>query len=241
MNTEFEPRPRPVSSPRLVLGVGVILFGLVLLLDQIEVLHNSRVLEFLSDLWPLILVAVGVAKLRQNESGNNASGYILVILGAFLLLVTLGHGHFADLIWPAILVTGGIAIVLNALRQHRRVPPELQHSEHFTQGTAIFSGFKHRVMSQTFKGGELTAIFGGFELDLRQAAMEGDSARLDLFILFGGGEIRVPEGWDVQVQATAIAAGIDNKAAILPVEGSGNRPKLVITGIMLFGGAEIKR
>jgi hypothetical protein len=116
----------------------------------------------------------------------------------------------------------------------------LQQSEHFAQGTAILSGFKNRVMSRSFKGGELTAIFGGFELDLRQAVMDGNSARVDLFVLFGGGEIRVPEGWDVVVQASAIAAGIDNKAAMLPVEGE-NRPKLVITGILLFGGAEIKR
>jgi predicted membrane protein len=240
MNMEFESHPRIVSSPRLVLGIGVIILGLFLTLDQIPILRDSRAMEFLIDLWPLILVAMGVTKIKQSTSSNNTGGYTLVIVGLFLLLITLGHGHFAELIWPAILVAAGISIVLNALKQHRRVPPELQRSQDFSQGTAILSGFKHRVMSQAFKGGELTAIFGGFELDLRQAAIEGNSAQLDLFILFGGGEIRVPEGWDVVVQVTAIAAGVDNKAATLPLE-DGTRPKLVITGTMLFGGAEIKR
>ena len=183
---------------------------------------------------------MGIVKIRQSTSRNNTGGYSLVIVGLFLLLITLGHGHFAELIWPAILVAVGVSIVLNALKQRRGIPPELQGSEHFAQGTAILSAFKHRVMSQSFKGGELTAIFGGYDLDLRQAAMEGNTARIDLFVLFGGGEIRVPEGWDVVVQVTAIAAGIDNKAATLPIEDS-NRPRLVITGTMLFGGTEIKR
>jgi len=240
MNMEFDTPTRPAASPRLVMGIGVIILGLLLTLNQIPLLRASRIPEFMIDLWPLILVAMGVTKIKQSDSRNNTSGYTLVIVGLFLLLITLGNGHFAELIWPAILVAAGISIVLNALRQNRRISPELQGSEHFTQGTAILSAFKHRVMSQTFKGGELTAIFGGYDLDLRQAAIEGDSARIDLFVLFGGGEIRVPEGWDVVVQVTAIAAGIDNKAASLPLEGS-NRPKLVITGSMFFGGTEIKR
>jgi len=240
MKMEFQSPMRTDASPRLVLGIGVIILGIFLTLDQIPVLRDSRVMEFLIDLWPLILVTMGIVKIRQSTSRNNTGGYSLVIVGLFLLLITLGHGHFAELIWPAILVAVGVSIVLNALKQRRGIPPELQGSEHFAQGTAILSAFKHRVMSQSFKGGELTAIFGGYDLDLRQAAMEGNTARIDLFVLFGGGEIRVPEGWDVVVQVTAIAAGIDNKAATLPIEDS-NRPRLVITGTMLFGGTEIKR
>jgi predicted membrane protein len=240
MNTDTPFSTRAASSPRIVLGIGVIVLGLFLLLDQIPLFRDSRVLEFFIDLWPLILVAMGVTKIRQSPSGRSGGGTAMVVIGLFLLLMTLSHGNFGAFIFPALLVGGGVFIVLNSLKQQRRVGPGLQMSEHYPQGTAILSAFKHRVLSQTFRGAELTAIFGGFELDLRQAAIEGESAQIDLFVLFGGGEIRVPEGWDVVVQATAIAAGVDNKAASLPLE-NGERPKLVITGTMLFGGAEIKR
>ena len=240
MNTEFETRTYRAFSPRLVLGIGVILFGLICALNQIPAIQNSPFLDFMKNLWPLILVGMGIAKIRQSESRNSTGGYALIAGGLFGLLLTLGHGHFEQLIGPALLLTLGIFIVLNALKQHRRVPPELQHSEHFSQGTAILSGFKHRVLSQAFKGGELTAIFGGFDLDLRQAAMEGNSVRMDVFVLFGGGEIRVPEGWDVLVQATAIAGGVENKAGAVLMDVS-DRPRLVITGTILFGGIEIKR
>ncbi|MCC6514499.1 MAG: hypothetical protein IT187_10825, partial [Geothrix sp.] len=119
------------------------------------------------------------------------------------------------------------------------VPPELARSEDFLQGTAIFGGFKRRVLTQAFKGGELTAIFGGYEVDLRQAALESGQARIDVFVLFGGGEIRVPEGWEVANRATAIAGALSDSTHHGPTTVE-DRPRLVITGLILFGGTEVK-
>lgn len=240
MNFETENRMPRAFTPRLVLGVGVVLFGLVLCLDQVPLLEHSRILGFVKDLWPLILVAMGYAKMKQPDVKGRPGGQALIAVGLFLLLLSVGHGHMDQLMGPAILVAIGIFIVLSALKQNRRVPPELIGSEHFIQGTAIFSGYKHRILSQAFKGGEVTTIFGGIELDLRQAVMEGNQVRLDVFILFGGGELRVPEGWDVRVLASAIAGGIENKASAL-LTGTDERPCLVITGTVIFGGIEIKR
>jgi predicted membrane protein len=166
-------------------------------------------------------------------------GYLLTGAGLVLLLKTLG-GHSVDvLIGPLILTGVGIFIVLKALKQHRKVPEELQRSEGFLRGNAILSAFKHRHQTQSFRGGELTAIFGGFEVDLRQAVIEGSSARLDTFVMFGGGDLRVPEGWEVLVQATAIFGGVNDKTAPVPTSGE-VRPRLVITGLVLFGGIEIR-
>jgi predicted membrane protein len=240
MSIDTETRTPRAFTPRLVLGIGIVIFGIVLTLEQIPGIHQSAILGFVKDLWPLIIVAMGYSKMRQNEGQGRPGGQAMMAVGLFLLLITLGHGHLDQLFGPAILIAIGIFIVLNALKQNRRVPPELIGSEHFLQGTAIFSGFKHRILSQAFKGGEVTAIFGGIELDLRQAVMEGSNARLDVFILFGGGELRVPEGWDVRVQASAIAGGIENKASAL-LTGTDERPCLLITGTVVFGGIEIKR
>ncbi len=234
MNPETEPRASRLVTPALVVGIAIVVLGLGLLLENLDFEYAHIIFKF----WPLILVVLGLIKLRACH-GTCVGGYLLTGAGLILLLKTLG-GHSIDvLIGPMILTGVGIFIMLKALKQHRRVPEELQQSEGFLRGNAVFSAFKHRHQSQAFRGGELTSIFGGFEVDLHQALIEGPSARLDTFIMFGGGEIRVPEGWEVLVQATAIFGGVNDKTVPTPSTGEA-RPRLVITGLVLFGGIEIR-
>lgn len=222
-------------SPKLVLGVAIIVIGLILTLDNLGLVEA----HVLFKLWPLVLVAVGIAKLKQEGSQAGLGGWFLIFGGAFLLLFNFGRGRIEEVIGPLLVVGLGILIVTHALKQSRGVPPELAQSQDFLRGTAIFGGFKRRVASQTFKGGELTAIFGGYEVDLRPALMDQGQARLDIFVLFGGGEIRVPEGWEVIHQATAIAGALSDGTHHGPTPPEG-RPRLVITGLILFGGTEVK-
>lgn len=240
MNPERECRKPDAWSTGLILGVGVVLLGVVLLLEEIPGLGDSALLGFVKNLWPVVLIVMGVARLRRPDGGHPARAWVLVVLGAILLLVTLGHGHFDALIGPGIVVAVGIFIILRTLRRQRGTPPEPLPSEEYLRGTAILSGFKRQVRTQLLKGGELTAIFGGFELDLRAAVMEGDSTTLDVFMLFGGGEIRVPEDWDVSIEVTAVAGGVGDKTASLPEAGT-RRPRLILRGLILFGGIEVKR
>ncbi len=226
--------PSPFS-PKLVLGVAIIVAGLVLTLDNLGLIEAHTVFK----LWPLVLVAMGIAKLRQDRSGGGMGGWTLVLAGTFLLLFTFGRGHLAEALAPMLVVAVGILIVIKSLKQSRGIPPELAKSDDFLQGTAIFGGFKRRVSTQAFKGGELTAIFGGCEVDLRQAALDSGQARIDVFVLFGGGEIRVPEGWEVANRATAMFGALDDKTHHGPNPGE-DRPCLVVTGLILFGGLEVK-
>jgi len=239
MNVSFENPRKGAFTPLLVLGVGVMLLGLVLSLNALPEFRNSRVLEFVKNLWPLILVFMGIAKFRQSEGQRRRGGYALIIGGLFALVMVFGHGHFDALIGPAILLAVGIFIVLHALKRYRGVPIELKQSGGFLQGLAILSGFRHRSDGAVFRGGELTAIFGGLEVDLRNAVLEGSSVRLDICAIFGGGRLWIPEGWDLSIQTTAIAGSVEDKTAPRPLDG-GARPRLVITGLVLFGGLEIR-
>jgi hypothetical protein len=103
---------------------------------------------------------------------------------------------------------------------------------------AIFGGGKRRVQTQDFRGGQANAMFGGFEIDLRDAQMAGDSAAIDVFCFCGGGEIRVPESWNVSLKAVAIFGGQDDKTRP-PAPGVPHK-ELLVTGFILFGGLGVK-
>jgi predicted membrane protein len=238
MNMECHHRNSRCRGSGIVLGIGVILLGVVLLLEQMPGISGSPLLEFLKHLWPLILVAMGLARIR--EKNRPAHGWVLVTVGLILLANTLGHEHFAALAWPCLLLAAGIFIILRTLNRQAGPRPESAAAEDFLKGTAILSGFKHKIHSQGFRGGELTAIFGGLDLDLREVVMAGDSARIDVFLMFGGGEIRVPSDWEVTIEGTAIAGGVSDKGSP-DLPGLGGRPRLLLTGLILFGGLEIRR
>ena len=220
----------------LVIGIGIIVIGCLAAVENLVSIHlyGFRPIR----LWPLIIVALGTVKIIENKF-RSMSGWIIAIFGFLLLVYSIGGRSFGDLFGPGILVVIGVFIVFYAVKRQRKVPPELQKSREFALGTAILSAFNYRPSGGQFNGGAITAIFGGFDLDLRQTTMKHDSARVDVFVLCGGGEIIVPEGWEVAVQVSAIVGAVDSKKLDPPLTDA-KRPKLLITGTVLFGGIEVK-
>ncbi len=114
----------------------------------------------------------------------------------------------------------------------------------------VFWGTRRRIISKNFVGGEVVAIFGGFEIDLTQADIMGYEAKLDIVALFGGGEVRVPPNWNVILKTIGIFGGASdrtlhpaqtNAAAFASGAQSGPPVKtLIIDGVSLFGGVTIK-
>jgi hypothetical protein len=154
--------------------------------------------------------------------------------------VNFGKTSVVETIWPFFIVVLGVFLVTRALRKNRGVPPDLAAHTNFHSATAIFGGSKRRVAQQDFKGAELTAIFGGFELDLRQAQVESDQIRVDVFVLFGGGEIKVPPHWTVTMKGSAIMSGFEDRTLHMPAPDSGVRTiHLVVTGLVLLGGLTV--
>jgi predicted membrane protein len=231
MNPLNEPHTTSPYSTRLWVGIAVIVLGLLAGLDNLVPDRN------LMRLWPVILIIIGLAKLGRRNDEKGLSGVVFILGGIFLLTVFFGNANVVETIWPFFIVALGVFLVVKALQKNRSVPPDLAAHDNFISSAAIFSGTKRRVSQQDFKGGELTAIFGGFELDLRQATVENNQVRVDVFVLFGGGEIKVPQGWAVSMRGTAIMGGFEDKTLHMPpMEGGVPQVHLVITGLVLFGG-----
>lgn len=104
---------------------------------------------------------------------------------------------------------------------------------------AIFGGIKQRVTVKNFRGGRLTAVFGGFEVDLTRADIDGQAAVIDASALFGGGEIRVPPGWIVEIRGLAILGGYTDETH-QEVSDPATAKRLIVKGIAALGGVVIK-
>ena len=226
----------PTLTGRMILGGLLILFGMLFLLDNLGYIDADRALDF----WPLILVGIGAWKAMQPpEDGQRALGVALIAIGVFLQLQMLA---VTDLefrhVWPAVLIVLGGLLLWRGVFQRRRPQGAAAMSGSELHEMAFMGGGNRIIDSPDFRGGDITAIMGGLELDLRKANMTADSAVLDVFALWGGIEMRVPSDWSVEVQGVAILGAIENKARASAVEGNPTK-RLILRGTVLMGGVEI--
>lgn len=104
--------------------------------------------------------------------------------------------------------------------------------------TAIFGGVKRTVVSKNFKGGEIVAVFGGAEIDLTHADING-IVKIEATNVLGGTKLIVPPTWDVQSEMVAIFGGVEDKRRIQPDLVDRNK-RLILVGTAFLGGLEIK-
>jgi predicted membrane protein len=238
MRTKDPRLPAAAGAIRLVFGILVIVAGLLFTLDNFG-LVSAR---FLLRLWPAGLVAIGLTKALQRKGfWNGFWGWVLALVGTLLLLDNLNVLRFP--VWklaPLILVALGIRLVQKAGgRSFPDRTPESRTAAALDE-TAIFGGWDRSVTTNEFLGGEINAVFGGFELDLSNCRIPDDQATITVFIAFGGGDIRVPRDWSVDVKAFAIFGGTDDKSDHPPLDAEVPPKRLVIDGFVVFGGLDIK-
>ena len=221
-----------MSTGRLLLGVGLVALGVLLLLEQFDVLNAG---EVLATFWPVILIGLGVGMFVSNPRHWFPPAF-LVALGLMLLAVRLdivseeAWGAF----WAAMLVLAGVWILLGI--------GSSQGSEADASGTVeSFVAFWGRDVvnrSAAFQGGSVTTLFGGTEVNLAEAVIVDEGVTLGVLTAFGGTEITVPHGWEVRVSGLPLFGGWSNGAKN-EVVGPG-APRLEINATVLFGGLEVK-
>jgi predicted membrane protein len=246
-----KPEFRP--TPQLLFGLFVIAAGVLFTLDNFGVLHAEDYTRF----WPVGLVAIGALKLSHSHKGSGAvAGFLFLFVGMWLLLeeLTVFRIRLTD-IWPLLLVVFGIylvwrgvsssgepgACVRRSARADRLEPGEtpLRVSDDGSSrlsAVAILGAFSRGSNSKAFRGADLTAIMGGCEVDLRNAAINGE-AYVDVFALWGGIEIRVPDNWTIESHVVPILGGVDDQTR--PPQNA-TMHRLILRGFAIMGGVEIK-
>lgn len=224
-------------SGGIVFGAVIVAAGLILLLDNLGILHAYDVWKY----WPVALIAAGVARIVESRRpGALVWGGVMAGVGALLLLDRLNILDFnARLFWPLIIIAAGVAMLLRSLDRHGAAFATSGSSDSTIGLYGVFGGGKRRVESQDFQGGDIQAVFSGYQVDLRGAKMAGGRTVIDVNMLFGGVEILVPEHWRVTTKGIGIFGGFDDKTRrARPAEGV-DTPELVVTGCCIFGGVTI--
>jgi hypothetical protein len=225
--------PRSGTMSRLIVGLALIAAGLLFTLDNFGLVDAGRLWR----LWPLVLVAVGLAKLASRSF---VLGTILVAVGGLFFLRTFGLLHFRlSYLLPLIFVFIGLRIVF-AQRPGARTWDASTNPGGTLNEWAVFGGGERKVNTPDFLGGQANAVFGGFDVDLRNSKMAGDRAVIDVFCFCGGGELKVPEDWNVILKVVPIFGGTDDKSRHLANEPGRPQKELLVTGFILFGGLGIK-
>lgn len=220
------------NKKNLYIGIVFIVIGAVWALDNIEVIPWQ--FRYYIFNWENILIGIGAYLLLSKD--NIKAGAILLSIGVFFALDDWFNIYVSIWnLWPLILVFIGIYLIGRNKSAEDAFAP---HNESNTiDDTAIFSGGDKVVNSQDFKGGTLTAIFGGSNIDLTTSAITSTPAVIDVFFMFGGSKVRVPQDWDVQFKVTNLFGGLSDKRVI--TENPIGHKKLIIKGLIIFGGSEI--
>jgi predicted membrane protein len=219
------------SFAQILTGLLVLALGVGFLLDALNIMEFGYALK---TWWPIIVIIIAMAALLSNPRmwvWPTATGaFATLLLLRNLDVVTF---NVWSLIWPTIIILVGLSILFR--REGWDRPKD--DSEDAVTATALFSGQNIRSVSHAFKGGDISAIFGGIELDLRDAKING-KATMNIFTAFGGVDIKVPEGWVVKVSGMPIFGGWEDKTK-KPADVK-NAPLLKVNGTCLFGGVSIK-
>jgi len=219
---------------RLVFGLVVIAIGVVFLLNELDIVDARHALRW----WPALALAWGLMMLTGFCCRRNVvAGVLVSFFSAWILLLKLAvvERNPWDF-WPLVLVAVGATMVIAALRGPASAA-KLADAASTVRAFALWSGASRKVVSEDFRGGEVTAIMGGHDIDLRPARIATGPAVMDVFVWWGGVDIRVPADWKVTNEALALLGGVDDKTRAPEGEAKGH---LIIKGLIIMGGVELR-
>jgi predicted membrane protein len=260
MNPESDYQSQPADDPterrkpRLLMGVKtdimaaivVMLLGCFFLLRTNGLLPPGLVISF----WGVLLLCVGVVQLFTARGAMKGWALILLVAGLVLQMNAMGltRIHMRNL-WPVFVIGAGGAMLWQAMSGGSRSWKILEGSEPFVKESVeagslnlnyVFSGTDRKIRTRDFKGGEINAVFGGFKLDLTRAEMQNDKTALEANVVFGTGEIIVPENWLVIMETSGVFGTFEDKSRHYQPDAAQPLKTLVVRGSAVFGTVVVR-
>ena len=229
---------------KIVVGVIIIIIGLALFIRQVGIFPDFD----MHITWPVGLIALGLFLGVKNKFSTNVP-YIFIAIGLFHLIPAFSFNiggrevDSEDVAIPALIILAGLLLIFKPRKKKRWL--ESNTTEIVSDGSSleadvVFGGRKEMVTSKDFKGGRITATFGGVEINMLQADTTAQSILLEVRATFGGCEIIVPPNWDIKNEVETVLGSVEDKRSIRMPDNTDNRKTLILRGSCFCGGIEIK-
>ncbi len=225
-----------------ITGIIFIIIGALFLLNNFDFIPYDISHYIFS--WKTLLIGIGALMLIQNKERTTA--FVLIGIGTLFMLPMIFDTIYLSMryMWPLFIIGVGVIIIFKGKDESYKSSISFnsskQHNENYFESVSIFSGNKQNITTQRLKGGKILSIFGGSEILLKNCDLDDNFATIELFVVFGGTKIIVPDTWDVRIETTPIFGAFEDKRHSFPTHFEGERKTLIIRGVVIFGGGEIK-
>jgi predicted membrane protein len=228
-------------------GLLFIGIGIIFLLKTLNLLPSYLPAYFFT--WKMIPFMVGLYLIL---SGKRFGIFPLGIGIYFLAPDVFGIAPMGlEVFWPVLIILAGIGMMSRVFRDPRKNKwhrwkdfnrhKQQQEKSDFMENTVVFSGEQKTYSSYDFKGGKITAICGGMELDLTNCHLSKENNVIDLLVVAGGVTLTVSKEWNVRSEVTPVMGGVFDHINEMPGTYLDPAAEIIIKGVIVMGGLEIKR
>lgn len=210
---------------KIFLGLILIVVGLVFLGNN---LNWWQVDIFFKGWWSLFIIVPSVYGLFKR--GTFTGSLISLTVGTLLLLASqdvITWSMIWKIIVPVIIIILGLRLIFLPKREKTI---DKKNSKSYV---AVFSGIDEKIMKLE-SDFIATTVFGGIELDLRKAKIDKDIV-IECVSVFGGIDLRLPEGVNLKINGLPIFGGVDNKYD----ENQDAKVTINLNYTCIFGGIDI--
>lgn len=227
----------------IIWGIILVTVGVIYALNALEI---TNINIFFKGWWTLFIIIPCTVNFITSRNRDDVFGNLFgIAIGVFLLLCARGIFDYS-MIWklllPAVVVIIGFRMLIKGIFGRRNREDDDEEDEDgdddnkadFDTANAIFSSHRINYDGMVFHSAELNVIFGGAQLDLRNAIIEGD-CKVRANCIFGGITILVPENVNVKINDSSVFGGSSNKTTYH--EGAHT---IYVKGNSIFGGVSVK-
>lgn len=240
------------KESRVFVGIIFVVIGFLLACSAMGIFDFFDFI-FFPGFWTLFIILPCLYGLTKK--GQDKTGYVIGLIIGICFLINAQDFKFHIDFWPLMLAVLFILIGRNLLFPKKAPKIDVSFSSSGTSEgyktytsssnmsgylnvSAILSGKEIRVDNEVFTGGDICAILGGIELDLRNAVITGD-VYLNVTAILGGVEIYLPPNVRVITDdCNTILGGVDiNRGYANQLEP--NAPRVIISGSCILGGIDV--
>jgi predicted membrane protein len=229
-----------LTNNRAIIGVILVMVGLFLVLRNTGFFPDF--IDHVIFSWPMLLVAIGLV--MTLGASEKTSGVIVMAVGGFFLIPMIFREtfHAYNMFWPSIFIIIGVIFIFTKRGSWNKANLNSKGiiGDDFIDYVNVFSGGERQIVSENFRGGRISAVFGGMELDLTKAKLAPGRNDLEIACVFGGATLIVPDDWNISIEVTPVLGGFSDSRKLTPGRMVDTTKQLVIKGAVVFGGGEIK-